>query len=239
MTPAAAVLPAAGAGARLGSPPKQFRVLGDAPVLVHAARAVLASPEVVVLAVAVPPGETAVVRAMLEAFEVTPSRALIVVEGGATRQASVAAAVESLPADIELVLVHDAARPFLPADRLTAVIETAAEHGAAALAVPVPDTLRAARAGVLADTVDRAGLYAMQTPQAARLALLRGALELAAGDGFDGTDEVAILERAGIAVRLVEGDARNFKLTTAGDWEMAEGLALVEGSRSTRRGDER
>ena len=233
MTPAAAVLPAAGAGARLGGPPKQFRLLGDAPVLVHAARAVLALPDVGVLAVAAPPGETEVVRAMLESFGVAPARGLVVVEGGATRQASVAAAVEALPAGVELVLVHDAARPFLPVERLAAVIESAAEHGAAALALPVPDTLRTARSGVLGDTVDRTGLFAMQTPQAARLALLRGALELAAGDGFQGTDEVAILERAGIAVRLVEGDARNFKLTTAGDWAVAEALARSGSSGAT------
>jgi len=224
MTRVAAVLPAAGAGMRLGGAAKQFRILGDAPVLVHAARAVLSSPAVTFLAVAVPAGETDVVRAMLDAFDVAPADGLLIVAGGATRQESVAAAIAALPPDVELVLVHDAARPFLPAHRLEAVIAEASAHGAAALAVPVADTLRRAGTGALHEVVDRAGLWAMQTPQAARAHLLRRAVALAERDGFTGTDEVALLERAGVEVRLVEGDPRNLKVTGAGDWEVAEAL---------------
>jgi 2-C-methyl-D-erythritol 4-phosphate cytidylyltransferase len=188
---------------------------------------VLAHPAVTALVVAVPRGEADVAEAMFRSFGVGDRIELRVVEGGATRQASVQAALVATPAQTDVVLVHDAARPFLPAGRLAAVLEEAARYGAAALAIPVADTLRGARDGELARTVDRAGLWAMQTPQAARTALLRDALASATRDGFEGTDEVALLERADIGVRLVEGDARNFKVTTDGDWVMAEALATV------------
>jgi 2-C-methyl-D-erythritol 4-phosphate cytidylyltransferase len=213
----------------MGGAPKQFRLLGAAPVVVHAARAALAHPAVQALVVAVPQGEVDVVDAMLRSFGLGDEVELRVVEGGASRQASVANAVEATPAGADVLLVHDAARPFLPAGRLAAVLETAAAAGAAALAVPVTDTLRAARQGETTGTVDRTGLWLMQTPQAARRALLRGALESASREGFEGTDEVALLERAGVGVRLVEGDARNFKLTSDGDWAMAEALVRVKG----------
>jgi 2-C-methyl-D-erythritol 4-phosphate cytidylyltransferase len=181
--------------------------------------------------VAVPAGDIEVVDAMLRAFGLDARVELKVVEGGATRQASVAAAVAAIPADADVLLVHDAARPFLPAGRLAAVLEQAFVAGAAALAVPVSDTLRTARNGELSGTVDREGLWAMQTPQAARREILRRALDAATSEGFEGTDEVALLERAGVSVRLVEGDSRNFKLTTEADWAMAESLAAMIGDR--------
>jgi 2-C-methyl-D-erythritol 4-phosphate cytidylyltransferase len=221
---AAAILPAAGAGTRMGGMPKQLRPLGDAPVLVQSARAVLRHPAVRALVVAAPPGEGEAVGAMLAAFGVGEGLDVRVVAGGATRQASVAAALGAVPEGVGLVLVHDAARPFLPGKRLAAVLAAAEAHGAAALAVPAADTLRRADDGAFGETVPREGLWRMQTPQAARIDLLRRALDAAARDGFEGTDEVALLQRIGVAVRLVEGDARNGKLTEPSDWALAEAL---------------
>jgi 2-C-methyl-D-erythritol 4-phosphate cytidylyltransferase len=224
LPPAVAILPAAGAGARMGGVPKQLRPLGDAPVLVQSARAVLRHPAVRALVVAAPPAEVEAVRTLLAAFGVGEGCAVAVVAGGATRQASVAAALAAAPEGVTLALVHDAARPFLPGERLAAVLAAAATHGAAALAVPVADTLRRAEGDAFGETVPRGGLWRMQTPQAARVDLLRRALDAAARDGFEGTDEVALLRRIGVAVRLVEGDARNVKLTEPSDWALAEAL---------------
>src|SRR5690606_27025469 len=128
-----------------------------------AARAVLAHPDVRALVVAAPPAEVEAVRALLAAFDVGEGRAEVVVTaGGATRQASVAAALAALPAGCTFALVHDAARPFLPADRLAAVVEAARTHGAAALAVRAADTLRRVEDEVFGETVPREGLWRMQ-----------------------------------------------------------------------------
>jgi 2-C-methyl-D-erythritol 4-phosphate cytidylyltransferase len=204
-------------------------MLGDAPVLVHAARAVLAGGYVRYLVVAAPAGELEAVAAMLEVYGLNGEALVTVVEGGATRQASVARGLAAVPGECELVLVHDAARPFLPADRLEAVLRAAHDAGAAALALPVADTLRRAAGDELGETVSREGLWAMQTPQAAHAAALREVVDAAQRDGYEGTDEVELLERAGTRVRVVEGDARNLKLTTPGDWAIAEALVTMQG----------
>ncbi len=231
---AAAILPAAGSGSRLGGTPKQLRMLGDAPVLVHAARAVLAGGLVEHLVVAAPAGEADQVAALLVAYDLGAQVEAIVVKGGDTRQASVAAGLTAVPESADVILVHDAARPFLPTDRLEAVVVAALDAGAAALAIPVSDTLRHADGGHLGDTVSRDGVWAMQTPQAARADLLRAAFDAAIRDGFVGTDEVELLTRTGVDVRLVHGDARNVKLTTAGDWAVAEALFRMRGSADPR-----
>jgi 2-C-methyl-D-erythritol 4-phosphate cytidylyltransferase len=172
------------------------------------------------LVVVVPAAAVAVVEAMLAAYGVEAA----VTAGGATRQDSVGRGLAAAPDGIEIVLVHDAVRPFIAADRIAAVVEAVRAEGAAALAVPVADTVRRAEGGAFGETVPREGLWRMQTPQAAQLGWLREAHEAARRDGFTGTDEVALLQRAGRRVRLVEGDARNVKLTHPADWALAEAL---------------
>ena len=216
----AVVIPAAGSGARMGGVPKQLRMLGDAPVLVQTLRA-FAHAGITRRVVAAAPGEVGVTDALLQSYGVEAA----VVAGGATRQASVGHALDAVE-EAGLVLVHDAVRPFIALDRIAAVVEAAREVGAAALAVPVADTLRRADGAPLdfGETVDRAGLWRMQTPQAARLSTLRASHAAASADGFVGTDEVEVMQRAGHRVRLVEGDARNLKLTHPPDWSLAEAL---------------
>ena len=216
----AAIIPAAGSGSRMGGTPKQMRLLGGAPVLVQTLRAFARHPEVGALVVVAPPIEVAAFEGMLADHDL----AATVTPGGATRQDSVGRGLAAVPEGTEVVLVHDAVRPFAAPDRITAVVDAARVHGAAALAVPVSDTLRRAEGGAFEETVPREGLWRMQTPQAARLDWLREAHAAAARDGFTGTDEVALLQRAGRAVRLVEGDARNLKLTHPADWALAEAL---------------
>ena len=216
------VLPAGGSGSRMaapGAPAKQFRDLGGAPVLVQTLRAFLRHEAVGPAVVVVPVGEAGATRALLAAHGAEAA----VVAGGRTRQASVAAGVRALPEAVEVVLVHDAVRPFVSRSVIGSTIEAARAHGAAAAAVPVADTLRQGGAGPLfGATVDRAGLWAMQTPQAARRAWLVRAAANAAG--HVATDEVGLLQHAGHPVRIVEGDARNVKLTRPSDWALAEAL---------------
>lgn len=216
----AVVIPAAGVGRRMGGERKQFRTLGGAPVLVRTLEVFERHPAVDALVVAGPTGEAEALRDELESAGLTKLHA--VVEGGATRQASVGRGLAALPPDTDLVLVHDAVRPFLPADRLTAVIDAAREYGAAALAIPMADTVRRADGDDFGATVPRDDLWRMQTPQAFRTELL-----LAAHSQFadvSGTDEVELVQRAGHAVRIVEGSALTFKITTPDDWTLAEAL---------------
>ena len=217
---AGVVLPAGGAGRRMGGDvPKQFRDLGGAPVLVQTLRAFARHAAVGPTVVVVPAGSEAETESLLREHGAVAA----VVAGGPTRQASVANGVAALPADVGLVLVHDAVRPFVSQDVIARVVEAARAGGAAAAAVPVADTLRQGGAGPLfGDTVDRAGLWAMQTPQAARRAWL---VRAAANAGrLVATDEVGLLQAAGHPVRIVEGDARNVKLTRPSDWAFAEAL---------------
>ena len=212
------VLPAGGAGTRLGGAPKQFRRLGDAPILVQSLRAFARHEAVGPVVVAAPQASVEATRAVLDEFGLEAR----VVAGGATRTASVERGLEALPGDVDAVLVHDAVRPFVSADLIARVIEVVRTTGAAAAAMPVADTLRAARGGTFGPTVDRGGLWAMQTPQGASKRLL---VEAYARFGTVATtDEAGLLGLAGVAVAVVEGDARNLKVTTPTDWALAEAL---------------
>ena len=216
----AAIVPAAGSGSRMGGAPKQLRLLGGVPVLVQTLRAFARHPHVGALVVVVPPYDVPVFRRMMTDYDLSAT----VTAGGRTRQDSEGRGLDAVPAGTEIVLVHDAVRPFVADGTSAAVIEATRADGAAALAVPVADTLRRAAGDAFGETVAREGLWRMQTPQAARLDWLHEAHAAAARDGFAGTDEVALLMRAGRRVRLVEGDARNLKLTHPEDWALAEVL---------------
>lgn len=228
------VLPAAGAGTRLGGDTKQFRSLGGVPVFRQSLKAFQAHPEVSGIVLVVP--EADVSRCAEEvAAEGVPTA---VVAGGATRQASVRNGVRGVPQETDLVLVHDAVRPFVAREIITRVIAATVEHGAAAPAIPVADTLRRIVPGSLFGTsLSRDGVFRMQTPQGARLDWLREALDRADREAVTLTDEVEVLQRAGHSVRLVEGDGRNFKITRSADWALAKQLWPVW-NREAARGRE-
>ena len=211
---ATAIVLAAGAGRRLGGDlPKAFLTLGDRPILTVAAAAAAASPAIDGLIAAVPAGYEDVAA---ECLDDLPIPCTIIV-GGPTRQASVRAALDALDETVEVVAVHDAARPFAPPDLFTEVVDAVAAGADGAIpVVPVTDTVKRVADGRVVATVDRDELALAQTPQAFRVEALRDAHRRADGAGSEGTDDAALVESVG-AVVTVAGDPMNVKITTMFD----------------------
>ncbi len=224
----AAIVPAAGSGDRLGGGiPKAFRLLAGTTLLRRSADAVATSVDLVVVAVPADRRDADWRNAAVAALEgaACPTR---VVAGGASRQASVAAALAVLPPDVDVVLVHDAARPLMPPAVVAAVI-AAVRAGAPGVipALAVTDTLKSVDAsGRVLRTVDRTGLVAVQTPQGFRRDVLERAHR---ADPGVATDDAALVEALGIPVLTVPGDPAGFKITTPYDVVLAE--ALLGGGR--------
>jgi 2-C-methyl-D-erythritol 4-phosphate cytidylyltransferase / 2-C-methyl-D-erythritol 2,4-cyclodiphosphate synthase len=198
----ACVLVAAGSGQRFGTAlAKQFATCAGKPVIRHAAEALAAA------GVAIQPvGDAAAIGMALAGLDHLP-----VVAGGGTRQDSVRAGLEALADGApDIVLVHDAARPFIPPGTIAALVKALADHGGAIPAAPVADTLKRGSDGRITATVDRAGLFRAQTPQAFRFGLL---LRLHRAAPRGATDDASVLEAAGEAVALVAGHEDNIKIT--------------------------
>jgi 2-C-methyl-D-erythritol 4-phosphate cytidylyltransferase len=225
--PTAVVVPAAGRGDRLGGgEPKALRRVGDVPLLVHAVDGLGRSGSVDVVVVAAPPGHVATVERVLR--DGVPSVPVAVVEGGATRQQSVAAALAVLEPDIDIVLVHDAARAFTPPEVVTRVVQ-AVRDGAPAVvpALPVTDTVKrvCGEAGdVVEGTLDRTFLRAVQTPQGFRRDVLGDAHRADDAELAAATDDASLLEALGIPVTVVPGSDEAFKVTRPIDLLLAEAL---------------
>lgn len=216
---ASALIPAAGSGVRMGGERKQYRTLGGEPLLLRTVRAVLGCPVIEEVVVAVPAGEEDRVSTMLQ--QVRTSAFLLVTAGGRSRAESVRRALTRTSTSMGLVLVHDAVRPFVTAEAVTAVLDAAARFGAASLAIPVSDTLRRGADGYFGDSLDRADLYRVQTPQAFRREVLIDAFERAGHAAETATDEASLVWEAGVPVRIVPGSSLNVKLTTPDDWQLA------------------
>ncbi|MDP6604956.1 MAG: 2-C-methyl-D-erythritol 4-phosphate cytidylyltransferase [Dehalococcoidia bacterium] len=223
--PTAAILLAAGRSARMGGPgpdgDKLWADLGGEPLIAHSLRT-LASLEAVAVIVLVAPADR---HLMLRSLAGEAPVELRAVEGGARRQDSVAAGLAAVP-EAAWVLVHDGARPLLSTGLARRLLDAAREHGAAIPAVPVADTLkRVDGAGRVIESVDRAPLRAVQTPQAFAGDLLRRAHDSSSeGAPADATDDAVLVERLGEPVWTVEGDARNLKVTTPVDLALARAL---------------
>ncbi|UCG86126.1 MAG: 2-C-methyl-D-erythritol 4-phosphate cytidylyltransferase [Gemmatimonadota bacterium] len=218
------LLAAAGTGERIGGEPKQFRLIGGVPMLLRAVRPFAQHPRVEQLVVALPAATVHSPPAWLESIV---GARLQLVSGGATRAESVKVALDALDPACEIVLVHDAARPFVSPETVDNVIQIAGETGAVP-AVPVTDTLKRVDrvTGEVTQTVDREGLWRAQTPQGFPRAMLERAYATVGADACSGfTDEAALFEAAGYRVRLVRDSVRNIKITTAHDFEVAEVLA--------------
>jgi 2-C-methyl-D-erythritol 4-phosphate cytidylyltransferase len=218
----AVLVPAAGAGVRLGpGRPKALRLLAGEPLLVHAVRRVAAAPSVRLIIVAAPAADVAAVSALL-----APIAPVVVVAGGAERQESVAIALAAVPKDVEIVLVHDAARALTPPELVEAVASAVRAGRPAVIPVlPVVDTIKeVGPEGLVLGTVDRAVLRNVQTPQGFRHAVLAAA-HAAASDPL--TDDAGLVEKAGVAVTCVPGSELALKITRPLDLILAEALLHV------------
>ncbi len=221
MTPtAAAIIPAAGSGNRMKSSlPKQYLYLAGKTLLIHTVGAFQKHAEVSLTVVVVSADRVISTEELLRQHGLAENT--VVIAGGRRRQDSVKAGLDYLDGTTDIVLVHDGARPLVTASLISNCCQAAVEYGAAIAAIPVKDTLKKAKRDNSIDvTVDREGLWQAQTPQAARLDLLRQAFEAVGTEEV--TDEASLLELAGIDVTLVHGSETNIKITHPEDLAIAE-----------------
>ncbi len=242
-----AIVAAGGQGARLGlSVPKQFVELGGRTILDRSVGALLACESIDAVIVALPVDQVA----QPPDYLVRPDGRIVVVAGGPRRQDSVANAFAAVPADTEIVVIHDAARPFVERETIERTINAAAEAGAAIAALPARDTVKLAdttetrwvgaefgeplpavtpkAVPAVKRTLPREEVFLAQTPQAFRRDVLARAIELGQR-GTDATDEAFLAEQVGATVLLVPGEPTNLKITTAADLAFARGLLLDRG----------
>ena len=226
-----AIIAAGGRGARLGADrPKQFLEIGGRSLLDASVESLAASECIHEIVVAVPAEFVEQVTAEHATFSAKP---LTFVAGGARRQDSVAQAFARTSAQANVIVIHDAARPFVTADVIDRTVKAAVTFGAAIAAIPVRDTVKqAGPAGLdgsrpITATIDRDTVFLAQTPQAFQRDVLARAI--ADGRQIDATDEAMLVERLGLPVHVVEGDVRNIKITTAGDFAVAQRRSEGEG----------
>ena len=220
-----ALVPAAGRGLRMGgSVPKQFLSLGHQPLILHSLRVLQASPVIQEIILAVPQGDMDYcLKEIVAKHHFT--KVTKVVPGGAERQDSVRHALEAVQDEVDVVLVHDAVRPFLTARMVEEVVSMARAKGAAIIALPMKDTVKQVGADhVVERTVDRTGLWLAQTPQAFRRDWLLSAHRKAHGEGVRATDDAYLMEWCGYSVSVVEGSGENIKVTRPEDLAIGEAI---------------
>lgn len=227
----AVIIAAAGSGTRMGSGiSKQFRKISGLPVLVRAVGAFSEHPFVdEIIIVTKQEEQEFVLKQMVQAYEL--KKVTGVIAGGQERQDSVYNGIKTLSKDVDFVLIHDGARPFVSADMITRTLERLLQYHAVAAAVPVKDTIKTCEDGVFTGTPNRDFLYAVQTPQGFRVSVIKAALENAEAEKFYGTDDAVLVERIGQKVYLVEGNYSNIKITTEED--LIVGQAIVENQQKT------
>lgn len=220
-----AIIAAAGLGKRMGAGrPKQYLEIGGRPIICHTLERFRGAPSIEGAVIVVEPERVeAVRRDIIDGYGFP--KGWQVVAGGSVRQGSVANGLACVPADCEVIAVHDGVRPFVTSEAIEESVRLAAAEGACIVATPVKDTIKSVDGRGMVDfTVDRAVLWGAKTPQTFRAGLLREAFAKAAEDNFSGTDEASLVERMGVPVRIIEGDDRNIKITTPSDLIVAEAI---------------
>jgi len=222
---ASAIIVAAGSGIRLGvGEPKAFVKLHGHAMLHYSLATIAGLPSIVEVVIAIPAGMERKTRD--EAARAGLAVPVKITPGGLERQDSVRIALALTSAEAEVIVIHDAARPFADATLFSRCLAAASARGAAIAAIPVADTLKRVADGTIQATVKRAGLYQAQTPQAFQRRLLIAAHERAAREHIIATDDADLVEQIGGTVEIVEASALNLKITTKADLMMAECLAV-------------
>lgn len=218
------VLPAAGSGKRMKADKNKLLLeLFGKPIFVYTLEVFQNDPQCDAIWLAVKEEERSVIESYVADYGITKVKGFA--QGGMERQDSVRACLEAIP-PCRVVLVHDAARPFIAPSVIDSLVEEAAHKGAAIAAVPVKDTIKKAANGIITETVDREQLWMIQTPQAFTYDLLLEAAQSANEAGFIGTDEAMLVERLGHPVHIIESTYENVKMTTPED--LIYGKAILE-----------
>ena len=213
-----AVLVAAGSASRMGGIDKVMAPIGGEPMIVHTVRAFQNCDAIRQIVVVTRQDLILPIMDLCHQFD----KVQCVMVGGKTRPESVEIGLNALSGDMKLVAVQDGARPLITGAVIDRTVRAAHTYGAAAPAIPVKDTIKIVKGGVVSDTPDRSTLQAVQTPQVFDADLLRGALQKAKEDNAQITDDCSAVERMGMSVKIVEGDERNIKVTTPMDLKIAE-----------------
>ena len=219
----AAIIPAAGSGERLGlAESKPFLRLGDKPILVHSLQKFQDLPEIDEIFLLVRAVDLDRAKQLVSAFGLTKVGGIT--EGGELRQETVSRGLQRIIGrGVGYVLVHDAVRPFITAEKTREVLDACKQHDAAVVAVQLKDTIKQTNSTpFVQETLDRSKLWAVQTPQAFRFDLLLEAHKCATEEHYIGTDDASLVERLGVKVKIVEGSYDNIKITTPEDLELAE-----------------
>jgi len=222
----AAIITTAGQGRRMGvDTPKQYLEVQGRPIIVHTLERFSQIPGIDQLVVVVPPSDVeSFGEDVISRYGFPPQWK--VVAGGAVRQDSVMNGLKALTDDVDVVIVHDGVRPFISPEVIERSIHKANECGACVVAMPLKETVkRVGEDEAVNETVDRSVLWGAQTPQTFKAEILREAYDAAYRDNFTGTDEAMLVERLGHTVKVVRGDYRNIKITTAEDLIIAEAIA--------------
>ena len=215
-----AIIPAAGVGIRMGGEtPKQFLSLEGVPVFIHTLRKFVSSDAVdeVFLCLRREDMERAAVDIGRERF----AKPVRLIAGGHSRQETVARGLAQAPEAVEVIVVHDAVRPFVEEENIRQVIEAARKHGAVILGIPSVDTVKQVERQLILGTIPRERVVLAQTPQAFRAGLLIDAFARAQADGFNGSDESSLVERLGHPVTVLMGSDKNIKITKPSDLPLA------------------
>ncbi|WP_226647368.1 2-C-methyl-D-erythritol 4-phosphate cytidylyltransferase [Mesobacillus subterraneus] len=217
------IIPAAGQGKRMGAGKnKLLLTLEGVPILIHTLRVFEADAECTGIILAISPNDEQQFKSLLNEYGIHKVSSLV--NGGKERQDSVYNGLKAVHSLDGIVLVHDAARPFIKMETIHKLVEAASKDGGAIVAVPVKDTIKKAMDGTVAETVERSSLWAVQTPQAFRASVLLEAHNKAMREQFIGTDESSLVERIPHPVSIIEGDYDNIKLTTPEDLYFAEAI---------------
>ncbi|HTF99462.1 MAG TPA: 2-C-methyl-D-erythritol 4-phosphate cytidylyltransferase [Nitrospirota bacterium] len=223
MSKATVLVPAAGAGKRMGKTvAKQFLPLGDMPLLAYALLAFQRAAEIdEIIPIVSNEDIESCLDAIIEQYHITKVRTLVA--GGRERQDSVANGLQKLGKETSLVLVHDGVRPFVTPAMISACVEHARKGECVTVGVPIKDTIKDVTAeGIVRKTLERSSLWAVQTPQAFPVDTLRHAYDEARKKRWYGTDDAMLVERTGVSVRMIMGSYENIKITTPEDLLLAE-----------------
>jgi len=215
------IIPAAGQGKRMGMGiNKQYILLNDKPIIIHTIEKFINISWISEIVLVVHPNEINKMNDLLDKYQI---KVKSVIPGGKERQDSIYNGLEYI--DSDWVMVHDGARPFISKESLESLYHTVKEKNAVALGVPVKDTIKIIDdSGIITNTPNRKSLWAIQTPQAFRLSLLKESYQKAKEEEYIGTDDASLVERTGQEVSVLQGDYRNIKITTIDDLIIAKAI---------------